>query len=137
MNESAARHFRKSAGHMRISRVTLKWRYASTGTYDAARNEYADGVGSYITLDDVPCIIYQLTPGRLAYGNWGNAQSGDLIVSVSTDIDIDDMEDISVILNGVEYKVVPNSTIQHDALGGVVGTTLISKALHCRFMGAR
>ena len=137
MNEAVAKHFKKTANYVSNSRVTLKWRYAHSGTYDTARDEYSSGTGSYVEKDNVPCIIYQLTPGRLTYGSWGNAQAGDLIVAISTDIDIDDMTDVRVIVNSVEYLLVPNSTIPYDSLGGVVGTTKISRALHCRFMGSR
>jgi len=142
MNAHTAHHFRKTALKMRESftgaRVTIRWIIEDSGAYDEYRDEYDEsGAETFFEMKDVAVLIYEITGGVLSYGNWGNAQVGDLIVALDPSIDLGDMRRPRIVYNDMEYMIVPNTTIPMTRISGIVGDKSLSRVYHCRWMGQK
>jgi hypothetical protein len=141
MRESTARHIIQTADALRQSSAgttcKIKWTSSSSGSWDSVRGEYSSGTAIKQTEYDVPCLIKQLGPAQIKWGNYGNAQSGDLIVAIDSLFDLEGKIDLIIIIEQVEYKVVPNSDIPFETLSGIIGDERCSKVLHCRYDGSQ
>lgn len=142
MNHFTANHLRKTALKMRTgftgARVSVRWIAEDSGSYDEYRDEYDEtGAETFFELMDVPALIYEITGGAIAVGNWGNAEVGDLIVAVDPVLKLEDMRRPRFIYNDMEYMVVPNSTIPMTRISGIVADRSLSKIYHCRWMGQK
>lgn len=142
MNAYTAHHFRKTALKMRESfagaRVTIRWISEDSGAYDEYRDEYDDsGAETFFELLDVPALIYEITGSAINFGNWGNAQVGDLIVAIDPSRDLEDMRRPRVVYNNMEYMIIPNSTIPMTRISGIMADKSLSRVYHCRWMGQK
>lgn len=142
MNSYTANRLRKTALKMRQgltgARITLRWISEDSGEYDEYRDEYDEsGAETFVEIRDVPSLIYEMTGGAIAVGNWGNAQVGDLIVAIDPSLDLSDMRRPRVVYNGMEYMIVPNTTIPTTRISGIVADKSLSRVYHCRWMGQK
>lgn len=142
MNAYTANRLRKTALKMRNgltgARVTIRWISEDSGDYDEYRDEYDEsGAETFIEIKDVPALIYEMTGGAIAVGNWGNAQVGDLIVAVDPSYDLEDMRRPRIIYNDMEYMIIPNTTIPMTRISGIVADQSLSRVYHCRWMGQK
>jgi hypothetical protein len=139
MNESTRKRFMKAAdetmrGQMGQT-VILNWLASHTGTYDAARQEYGPGTATRTTMTHVACLVYQITGNDVAYGDWGSAQVGDLVIAFDRDFDLDDFEDLKIIWRQQEYKLEPASNVPMSTLAGIIGDTQLFRVVFCRYTG--
>lgn len=142
MNAHGVSHLRKTALRMRTgytgARVTIRWISEDSGDYDEYRDEYDEtGAESFFEMKDVPALIYEISGGAIAVGNWGNAQVGDLIVAIDPSNDLSEMRRSRIVYNDMEYMVVPNSTIPMTRISGIVADKSLSRVYHCRWMGQK
>lgn len=139
MNEFAKKHFLRSADIMRKSQAgqtcIFDWLASHTGTLDTARGEYVGGSASRAQMYNVACMVYHISGNEIQYGQWGSAQTGDLVIGFDRSIDLDEYEDLKIIYDQREYKPEPDSDIPMDSLAGLIGDTKMFRVLHCRFIG--
>jgi hypothetical protein len=132
MINAAAKFMRGVAGQTCV----LDWRASHTGTWDARRKEYSGGSDVRGRMDNVPCLVFSLDAKSIRFGDWGNAQVGDLVMAFDNSLDLEDFNDLKVYYRHMVYRPVPNSTIPTDELSALVGDTQVYRVLHCRYEGA-
>ena len=141
MNEYTKKHFLRSANTMRMGQAgqtcILDWLASHSGTYDEARQEYVGGSETRAQMNDVAVMVYHISGNDIAYGQWGSAAVGDLVMAFDPSLDLDDFDDLVIIYRQREYKPEPESDIPMDSLAGIIGDAQLFRVLHCRYIGVQ
>ena len=139
MNEYSRQHFMRSADAIMRGQagqtVILDWLASHTGVYDAERQEWNGGTPTRTQMTDVACLVHTITGNEIRYGDWGSAQTGDLVIGFDRDLDLDDFDDLKVIYRQREYKPEPESDVPMDSMAGVIGDTQLFRVIHCSYIG--
>lgn len=140
MNEFAQRHLMRTADQfisgVAAQTVILNWRLTNTGTYDTARGEYRDdGDETRDRMENVRCMVYDITSGDIQYGAWGSAQVGDLVMAFDRRLDLSQFEDLIIIYRMKQYRPLPVSDVPIDTIAAVIGDTQLFAVVHCRYIG--
>lgn len=114
---------------------TLEWLISDTGVYNKYTKEYEGGVRSVDKQENVPCLVVEIDAQRLVYGNYGNAQAGDVLIAFSRDVPVDQLTNLRVTYNSVTYKPVSDSTCPTDVYSVPIGKSQVCRMLHCRLEG--
>jgi len=139
MKEFSQRHFQQAADAMMKGiagqTCTFNWRASHTGTWDDGRQEYVGGTEIRASMEQVACMVYNVSGNDILYGDWGGAQVGDLIMAFDPSLDIDNFDDLKIAYRQKEYRLEPASDVPMDSLAGIIGDAQLFRVLHFRYIG--